>query len=105
MILYERIIPMVMVHRPEQEKSDLIARYIEPDPHRPGRYNARLIPSGVAVWAIVGRFEIVNHGDLAAAAADYDIPYEAVEAALAYYERNRAAIDARLEALRAHFTA
>ncbi len=93
---------MVMVHRNEQEKSDLIARYIEQDPHRPGRYNARLTPY---VWAIAGRFEAVNHGDLDAAAADYDIPREAVEAALAYYERNKPAIDARLEALRAHFTA
>lgn len=96
---------MVVVRRTEQEKADLIARYIEQDPHRPGRYNARLTPYGVAVWAIAGRFEAVNHGDLDEAAADYDIPREAVEAALAYYERNKAAIDARLEALRAHFSA
>ena len=96
---------MVMVHRTEQEKSGLIARYIEQDPYRPGRYNARLTPYGVAVWAIAGRFEAVNHGDLNKAAADYAIPREAVEAALAYYERNKAAIDARLEALRAHLSA
>jgi len=94
---------MVAINRTAQEKADLIAEYIEPDPHHPGLYNAWLNPYGVSVWIIVSRFQAVNGGDLDLAAEDYDIPREAVEAALAYYEEHKAAIDARIEAQRAQF--
>ncbi|MDI3340157.1 MAG: hypothetical protein QJR03_06450 [Sphaerobacter sp.] len=35
------------------EADSLIARYIEPNPARPGVAEARLIESGVPVWAII----------------------------------------------------
>jgi uncharacterized protein (DUF433 family) len=94
---------MVAIRKTAKEKADLIAKYIEQDPHHPGLYNARLNPYGVSVWMIISRLEAANSGDLDEAAADYDIPREAVEAALAYYEQHKAAIDARIEAQRAQF--
>jgi uncharacterized protein (DUF433 family) len=80
----------------------LIDHYIELDPHRPGSGEARLKEYGVPVWALVGHMNAV-HGQVAQVAEDYDLPYEAVEAALAYYDRHRAAIDARLQANAASF--
>ena len=84
-------------------KSDrLIERYIEPDPYRPGPGEARLKDFGVPVWALVGHMNAV-HGRVAQVAEDYNLPVEAVEAALEYYRRHQATIDARLEANAAHF--
>lgn len=94
---------MVVRERTAQEKADLIARYIARDPRDPGLLNSYLPDYGVAVWAIVSRFETVNGGDLDEAAADYDLPREAVEAALAFYDRHTAAIDAKIESVRAWF--
>lgn len=70
---------------------------IEEHPDRPGPADARLAGYGVPVWALVGYYHVTG-GDLARVAADYDLPEEAVKAALRYYERHRAAIDARLAA-------
>jgi uncharacterized protein (DUF433 family) len=94
---------MVTLHRTAQEKADLIARYIAPDPHKAGIYNAIIAPYGVSVWIIVARFETVNGGDIDEAAAEYDLPREAVEAALAYYEQHGPAIDAKIEEMHAWF--
>ncbi len=94
---------MVVSERTAQEKAALIERYIARDPRNPGLYDSRLPDYGVAVWAIISRFETVNGGDLDEAAADYDLPREAVEAALAFYEQHKCAIDARIEAQRDQF--
>lgn len=75
----------------------LIRDWIEPHPHRPGPAEARLRRAGVSVWALVGYWRAVR-GDVARVAYDYRLPTEAVQAALAYYQRHQAAIDARLEA-------
>ncbi|MBI4498192.1 MAG: DUF433 domain-containing protein [Chloroflexi bacterium] len=75
----------------------LIAKHIEPDPLRPGPDDVRLKPSGVPVWAIVGQYLALDR-DAAQVARDYGIPLEAVEAALAYYERHQAVINGRLAA-------
>ena len=74
-----------------------IARWIEPDPHSDDPGAVRLAGSLVPVWAIIGYLPAVSH-DLAQAAADYVVPLEAVEAAVAYYARHRCVIDARLAA-------
>ena len=80
----------------------LIEHYIETDPSRPGPGGARLKEYGVPVWALVGHMNAV-HGEVAQVAEDYDLPREAVEAALAYYHRHQAAIDAKLLANAASF--
>jgi uncharacterized protein (DUF433 family) len=75
----------------------LIAGYIEENPAKPGPADARLIGYGVPVWALIGYLSAVGHR-ARDVAADYDLPMEAVEAALAYYKHHQAVIDARLAA-------
>lgn len=55
---------------------ELIARYIETDPHRPSEGNARLTNAGPSVWAIIGHLEGA-HGNVRQVADDYDLPREA----------------------------
>lgn len=73
----------------------LITKYIGPHPSKPGLMNAWLKERGVPVWAIIGHLEVVE-GDADQAASDYAVPREAIDAALAYYERYKPYIDARL---------
>ena len=75
----------------------LIARYIEQNPHYPSLDAARLRKYGVSVWSIIAHLHAVG-GDVAHVAADYGLPCEAVEAALAYYRRHKDLIDARIAA-------
>ncbi|HET8632404.1 MAG TPA: hypothetical protein VFL91_33680 [Thermomicrobiales bacterium] len=82
--------------QPEDEQQ-LIAPWIEPDLHSDDPAEVRLAGSLVPVWAIIGYLPAVSQ-DLAQAAADYVVPVEAVEAAVAYYARRRCLIDARLAA-------
>jgi len=79
--------------------SDLIARYVEENPHYPGPADARLKDFGTAVWALISYLNGAVAGDVAQAAKDYDVPVEAVQAALAYYcqdAERRKLIDARI---------
>lgn len=80
-------------------EDELIAKYIELNPQRPGLAEARLVDYGVAVWALIGYLQAAS-GDIDRVAADYDVPREAVEAAIAYYQRHHAVIDARINANR-----
>jgi uncharacterized protein (DUF433 family) len=73
----------------------LIARYVEPNPHKPGEAEARLRDYGVSVWALVEYWYGVDF-DKATVAQDYDLPPEAVDAALAYYKAHKALVDARI---------
>lgn len=75
--------------------TQLIDQYIEPNPYRPGAANARLREYGVSIWALVGYYEAVRR-DPDRVAHDYRLPREAVDAALAYYQKHKNAIDARL---------
>ena len=70
----------------------LIPKYIDTSA---GRAEARVVPYGVSVWALVGYLKAAQ-GDKDRVARDYEVPREAVEAAEAYYRRNKALIDARL---------
>ena len=71
----------------------VLDRMVEPDPHNPGRAHARLVDHGTPVWAIIA-YPRGTDGDIGRTAADYLLPGEAVHAAMRYYERNRAYIDA-----------
>ncbi len=83
------------------DADSLIQRYVEENQRFPGAARAWLIESGVPVWALIGYFQQALGGNadqpdpahLARLAADYELPIEAVEAALAYYRRHRRAID------------
>ncbi|MBI2938803.1 MAG: DUF433 domain-containing protein [Chloroflexi bacterium] len=78
-------------------EQQLIEQYIDLDTARypGGRADARLRGYGVPVWALIGQLRAIG-GDIDQLAKDYELPREAVEAALAYYRRNKAYIDARL---------
>ncbi len=76
-------------------RTDLIQQYIEQNPHKTGAAEARLVESGISVWALIGYYEAVGR-DAATVAHDYHIPIEAVQAALAYYEAHPVEIAVRL---------
>ncbi len=84
-----------MVAKAGSREAALIARYIDADPNGRGPAEARLVEYGTSVWALVAYWRACE-GDAAAVAQDHHIPIEAVEAALAYYERHKSLIDARL---------
>ena len=80
---------------PAVDEQELIARHIEPNSCRSAPHEARLVEHGVAVWALVAYLDVVS-GDVRQVAEDYDVPVEAVQAALAYYHRHKDLIDARI---------
>lgn len=67
----------------DERADELIERYIELDPNRPSKAEARLKGYNVKVWALAGHSRVVD-GDIDQVAHDYDLPREAVEAALAF---------------------
>lgn len=73
-----------------------IAHWIKPNPYKPGKGEVRIRDTGVPVWALIGYLPAVAD-DPAQVARDYELPLEAVQAAIAYYQKHRAAIDARLD--------
>lgn len=87
---------MVTQEQAAQERTaqELIQAYIYFSPNRPGLDEAKVSPHGVSVWAIIGYLSGPG-GNIEETAHDYDIPVDAVRAALAYYERHREVIDNR----------
>jgi hypothetical protein len=79
--------------------NELIAEYILVDPDQGDVEDARLVRSGVPVWALIGylhpNFERQEWDDAAQA---YQIPVDAVHAAVAFYDRHKHAIDTRIAA-------
>ncbi len=77
--------------------AELIARYIELDPARPGPAEARLRDAGIPVWALIGHYQATGR-DPQYVADSYEVPLPAILAVLAYYRLHAAAIEARLDA-------
>ena len=87
---------MMEPNEPEGEHEHaLISRYIVTDRNGRGPDEASLARYGVSVWALVA-YLTANKLDPAQVAADYDLPEDAVEAALAYYRCHKEIIDARI---------
>jgi uncharacterized protein (DUF433 family) len=80
----------------EREEQALIERHIAPDPAGRGPADAYLREYGTSVWALIGYLDRDAAGGVERVAADYEVPVEAVRAALAYFARHKAYIDARL---------
>ncbi len=80
-----------------QDEEQLIARYVDLDTDRYAgrRADARLKDSGVSIWAIVAFLRIYDN-DVARVADHFTLSETEVEAALAYYHRNKKYVDARL---------
>jgi uncharacterized protein (DUF433 family) len=79
----------------EQDAEELIAHYIRKDPNRHGRDRARTgtDEGTVSVWIVIS---YLKGADIAEVAHAYDVPEDAIIAAIAYYRRHRELIDARL---------
>lgn len=94
----------VIVARSHTRKSpeQLIASHVEPNPATTdvAEYRLRREDNGYPVWSIIGDLD-PGGANIEQVARDYAISREAVEAVLAFYARNMAAIDARLAASRA----
>lgn len=91
---------MIMTH----EATERTFQPIELDSIHPGSAGARLAGYGVSVWALIGHFRLIGY-DKVGLAKDFDLPPEAVDAALAYYDEHRDDIDARLRLHEAAFVA
>lgn len=74
---------------------ELIARHIDMDSVGWGPDEARLRDYGIPIWALIGYMCAVD-GDAAQVALDYDIPMEAMNAALAWNRRHHDVIAARI---------
>jgi uncharacterized protein (DUF433 family) len=83
--------------RDEVDEQELIERHVDLDfdRYRGGRVDARLLKSGVPIWAIVAYLEVYD-GDIDQVADGFDLSREEMDAALAYYRRNKKYIDARI---------
>jgi uncharacterized protein (DUF433 family) len=95
---------MALPHRTEDlneqavdDEQRLIERHVDLDVNRyaGGRADARLRASGVSVWAIVAHLAVYD-GDRDRVAWHFSLSREAVDAALAYYSRNKRFVDARI---------
>ncbi len=82
---------------PVRKWDDLIATYIDTNPYRPGIADAIIREHGVSVWALVGAITLAG-ATAEEVVENYEVPREAVDAALAYYQRYRPVIDARIAA-------
>jgi len=82
-----------------QAEQALIDQYIAQDGSECEPEEATLAATGAAVWAIIGYWRDAVGGDEEQTAVDYEVPVEAIRAAVAYYRRHREAIDARLAAI------
>jgi uncharacterized protein (DUF433 family) len=82
----------------------LIDAYVRIDPRRPDPGEARLAAYGYPVWILIDALTAADQ-DAARVARDYEIPADAVRAAVAFYRRHRDAIDAQARANAAVFGA
>src|SRR5689334_12416447 len=83
--------PSTHLDRPMGRKNAIEA-YIQENSERPGAADARLVESGVPVWAIIGSLRLAEGSPEQQAeqvAEEYGIPLAAVLAATYYYQRHR----------------
>lgn len=89
---------------PDQSTDDeLIAGWIDADPVDGTPDEALIADRAVSVTAVITQLRLED-GDRAAVAAAYELPAEAVDAALAYHARHREVIDAAITLNAAAFT-
>ena len=85
------------VHAGNADDDALIDAYVEIDLRRSDPGEARLATYGYPVWILIDALVAADQ-DLLRVARDYEIPEEALRAAIAFYRRHPDAIDARTRA-------
>lgn len=95
MIASQTIDELDRLDLPQTTADELIARYIRQDPNRPGRHEARVVTGAASpqVWLLIPFIKTAGFDEVA---RSYALPREAVVAAVAYYQRNRPLIDAKI---------
>lgn len=83
----------------DEDRRRLVETHITPHLHKAGLSEVVLRGRQVPVWAIIGHLMSMP-GDIDQVAEDYDVPDEAVVAALLFYADNKVIIDERLRANR-----
>jgi uncharacterized protein (DUF433 family) len=81
----------------DADQIELMRTWLQDHPHRVSPWDVVVVPRFVSVWAIIGQVE-ASLGDLDDVAEAYEIPIDAVRAALAYYRRFPEVIEARIDA-------
>jgi uncharacterized protein (DUF433 family) len=82
--------------RSELDEQQLIEKHVDLNYDRyGGRADARLKQPGISVWAIVAYLGVYE-GDVDKVAWHFELSEEEMEAALAYYRRNKKYVDARV---------
>jgi uncharacterized protein (DUF433 family) len=79
-----------------------IARWIEPAAADTDPADCCVLPRRVPVWAIIGQLKL-EYWKAEVVAGEYELPLEAVQAAMAYYRRNQRDVDQRVAANRSFF--
>ena len=77
-------------------QAHLLDTYIEQDHAALGTGGARTKAEGVSVWVLIGYLEAMD-GAIEQTAIDYELPPDAVRAALIYFHHNPDVIAARIE--------
>jgi uncharacterized protein (DUF433 family) len=72
-------------------------KWLKDNPHRISPYDVVVMPQFISVWVLISSVQ-GSHGDVCQVAEDYEIPVDAVRAALAYYLRFPEVIEARIDA-------
>lgn len=82
--------------RRDLNEQQLIEKHVDLDYDRyGGRADARMKRTGVSIWAIVSYLGVYD-GDTNKVAWVYDLSPDEMDAALAYYRRNKKYVDARV---------
>ena len=85
---------MVAEHEIGQRTDELIAKWIVLGEYD-GPHQAWIKDHGTPVWILAARFPMHSF-DGRALAAEYGLPWKAFQAAMAFYDRHRAVIDAKV---------
>ena len=83
-------------------QEQLIAHWIEPNPHHPSLAEAWVLPGHVSLWVVIRQLQL-EHWEPEGITEGYGLPAEAVQAAVAYYQRHQAVVDDRIAQSRAFF--
>lgn len=88
----------------EEANEEFFGRFIDHQPNAPDPGDAKIAGHGYPVWILIDALAATG-GDVGRVAGEYELPDDAVRAAVQFYRRHQAAIDARIRANAAAFGA
>lgn len=76
------------------QEQRLIDRWIEAHNQKPGYAESVVVDNGTSVWVVI--HDWLSDGDLARVRDNWSLTQEALDAVIAYYQRHKQVIDARI---------